>query len=385
MAATIDNVQFRGFGTLSSAYSDSDILGFRRDLTQRGKMQQWQLGTDSVLGLQADMQLSERLKATVQLVGKDRVDNGLGESVEWAYLSYEPDNHWRIRLGRVGSDLTMIGDVGNVGYAYDWVRPPVEFYGAIPFYHFDGVEVNYRSQVADGYLSTKVFFGKSDSHFVYSTSDSDFDLSPFWGAAVHFEKGGLTFKAAYLYTKLSHVGNARMGQLRDALSLYAAYPAVAETIEALKIDNATQYYTSGISYRLAQWTWLAEASLLDSQEHLLPKTMAAYTGVVRRFDHLSAFGLLGHIRTLSANYQVNPLVPEPLFSYSQAAFNSVDIRQSTASLGVRWDVASNTALKLQWDHSWVTEGKAMLWTVNDGTSTPDEQVNTVTLSVSFVF
>ncbi|QSX34188.1 hypothetical protein JYB87_02765 [Shewanella avicenniae] len=385
LAAGDDAIQFRGFATLSAAYSDSASLGFRRDMTQEGKFQQWSLAQDSAFGLQADVKLAPDWQATVQLVAKSRDDYKLLDNVELAFVSYEPNNNWRIRAGRIGSDLTMIGDVGNVGYAYDWVRPPVEFYGAIPFYHFDGIEVNHKTQVASGYLHTKVFYGKSDSRFIYAGTSSDFDLQPFWGAGVQFEKGAFTFRAAYLNTKLSNLGNEGLSELSNVLALYAAYPGVSDTLDALNIDTATQYYTSGISYRFANWSLLAEASLLDSEEPLLPSTFAAYTGIVRRIDNVAVYGLLGHVRSINASYQVSQMVPEPLYSISQSIFDGVDLRQSTASVGVRWDFRTDMALKLQWDHSWVTENKAMLWRTDSFGATPDEQVNVFTLSVSLVF
>ncbi|MGP8304598.1 hypothetical protein [Vibrio sp. YIC-376] len=118
-------VEFRGFGSLSAAYSDSATLGFRRDITQEGKTRELSLSQDSLIGLQTDTQFTDALKASVQIVGKDRVNNSLDEALIWAYVSYDFNNAWNVRAGRIGSDLTLIGDVGNISYAYDWVRPPI--------------------------------------------------------------------------------------------------------------------------------------------------------------------------------------------------------------------------------------------------------------------
>ena len=51
-----DMVEFRGFGTISGAYSDSTTLGFRRDITQEGKTRQFSLSQDSLIGLPANDQ-----------------------------------------------------------------------------------------------------------------------------------------------------------------------------------------------------------------------------------------------------------------------------------------------------------------------------------------
>ena len=63
--------------------------------------------------------------------------------------------------------------------------------------------------------------------------------------------------------------------------------------------------------------------------------------------------------------------------------NAADFKQTTASVGARWDVASNVALKGQWDRIWVSANKDGLW--DGGYAETDEQVNVFTLSMSFVF
>ncbi|QSX34186.1 hypothetical protein JYB87_02755 [Shewanella avicenniae] len=386
-AAVAESIQFRGFGSLSATYSDSDVLGFRRDLSQDGRTQHWSIAPDSILGVQADMQLNDKLKASVQLVFKDRAHDAFNDTVEWAYLTYDPSNDWRIRVGRIGADISMIGDVGNVGYAYDWVRPPVEVYGAVPSYHFDGIEITHRSHIAAGYLSTKAFYGKSHGHFVNADTSSEFELNPYWGAAVQYEKGSFSFRAAYLNVTLSSLEDTGVELLRAALMPYAFLPTIAETMEALEYRSATDNFMSGISYRFDNWSVLAEASYIDSHEEMLPRLFTAYTGITWRFNTVSVYSLFAHVRALNATYKVSEDVPEPLRTYSQIAFDASDRRQSLIALGARWDFAENMALKLQWDHYWVAENKASLWdvSVENFVATPNEQVNVLTLGVSFVF
>ena len=384
--AMANTFQLRGFGSLSATYSDSETLGFRRDLTQEGHTDQLRYEPDSVLGLQADMQITDKLKGSLQLVGKDRVNNKFSDSIEWASLSYDFNNTWNIRLGRIGSDLTLIGDVGNISYAYSWVRPPVEFYGFIPFYHYDGLELLYRNSVGDGFLSTRVFYGTSDNTFSYGSSQSDFDLSPFTGVGLRYEKGNLTLRAAYAYTKIKTVENAVVKQLIDGMQpLLPYYPSIAEALQELDSSNTSvHYYTSGFEYRRDSWTWLGEAGFLDSDNSMVLPTFSIYTGLTKRFDMVSLYGLLAHVHSTQNVLQVSSTVPNPYRGYLQAVFNRPDVKQDTLSLGTRWDLYPNVALKGQWDHSWVGADKALLWDCDDAT-TAAEQVDTFTLSLSFIF
>lgn len=66
------------------------------------------------------------------------------------------------------------------------------------------------------------------------------------------------------------------------------------------------------------------------------------------------------------------------------ALDYYDIDQHTVSLGTRWDVYNNLALKLQWDSIWVAEDKAMLWAKASDT-TDAQRVDVFTISLNFVF
>ncbi len=381
--SSTDMVEFRGFGSLSGAYSDSETLGFRRDISQEGKTKQFSLSQDSLIGLQTDVQLTDALRASVQIVGKDRVNNNLDEALTWANISYDFNNAWNIRIGRIGSDLTLIGDVGNISYAYDWVRPPVEFYGAIPFYHYDGAEVLYRRSLEHGYLSAKVFYGRSGSTFKYESGESEFELVPFTGGALRYEYGGFTYRAAYAWTELASAKSSGVN-FRNFLKQYSYLPGMPETIAQFALDRSSiRYYTTGFEYRDTTWKWLAEASYMDVDLATIRPSFAAYTGVVKRLDDVAFYGLVAHARSTAAPESVNSQLPEPFRSYVSTGLNESDVKQSSLSMGIRWDVATNVAIKGQWDHSWVAAGKSLLWESEESSS--DEQVNVFTLGASFIF
>ncbi len=381
--SSTDMVGFRGFGSLSGAYSDSKTLGFRRDVTQEGKTKQFSLSQDSLLGLQTDVQITDGLKASVQVVGKDRVNNSLDEALTWANVSYDFNNAWNVRVGRIGSDLTLIGDVGNISYAYDWVRPPVEFYGAIPFYHFDGAEILYRRSLTHGHLSAKVFYGRSGSTFKYETGESEFELIPFSGVALRYENSGVTYRAAYAWTELSFAQNSGV-DLRSFLAENSHLAGMPETIDQFALDRSPiQYFATGVEYRNSTWKWLAEASYMYTDLATVLPTFSAYTGLVKRFESVALYGLFAHIQSMQSPETVSSKLLEPYRTYLQAGLNESDIKQSTASFGMRWDIAQNVVVKGQWDHTWVPAGKSLLW--EGKSSVNNEQVNVFTLGVSFIF
>ena len=147
-ADVIEEQRFRvsGFATLGAVKSGDEDLGFRQGLYQEGVFDgDWSLKSNSNLGLQLDANINDRLSATVQLVGRTRVENNLENSLEWAFLRYRATQSITVRAGRLGPNNYMLSDYRNIGFAYLWVRPPTEFYSIISFDHLDGLDVAYSS------------------------------------------------------------------------------------------------------------------------------------------------------------------------------------------------------------------------------------------------
>ncbi len=165
-----DRVRFSGFGTLAWTHGGDDALGFRRHLEQEGEFGNGSFKADSVLGLQMDADLTDDVRATLQLVGKDRPRNGLEESVEAAYLAYRINPRWTLRAGRLGIDLLPMSEYQHIGFAYDRVRPPVDYYGAIPITRMDGVDLRYALPVGPGTLSTKLYLGVTENTYEASVA-----------------------------------------------------------------------------------------------------------------------------------------------------------------------------------------------------------------------
>lgn len=373
-----------GFGSLSATYADSESLGFRRDVTQQGVYDEISYEVDSLLGLQFDHQINDSLKATVQTVLKQRSVNDLDTSVEWAYLTYQNSNAWVARFGRVAINLTMLDEFGNVGYAYDWVRPTTEFYGSIPIYSIDGGDFTYRRATDNGFASVKLFAGNSQRHY----ESSDFDMTPFIGAAFQLEANQLSYRASISQTKLTNFYSQRISLLNAAyesgsLAAYANAPGVQEILDKLDInDSRVNYYSLGADYRNGNWRVLGEVAYLDSNAELFLPYITAYTGVVKRFEQYSLFSLLSHGHTTKSPYQATQAayIPEIV----QTIFNYADVDQTTFSVGTRWDFKPNLALKLQWDRTWVAENQAMLWE-RASDETAAQTVDIVAVSLNFVF
>ncbi|HAM20379.1 MAG TPA: topoisomerase IV, partial [Alteromonas macleodii] len=76
----------------------------------------------SVFGLQVRGDVSDKLSATAQLVGRGSED--YDADFEWAYMTYMLNNNFNISAGRLRMPLFKYSASLDIGYSYHWLTPP---------------------------------------------------------------------------------------------------------------------------------------------------------------------------------------------------------------------------------------------------------------------
>ncbi len=387
MASVTEHSSVRGFGTIALTHAGNRELGFRNDIGQDGQFGGWELKTDSVLGIQVDTPLFSSLSFSAQLIAKDRITHDVPSYVERAHFTYSLNPNWTFRLGRISNDTSLISEFGSVGYAYDWVRSPVEYYGSIPVYYFDGGDVTYSTFFSQGMLSTRLFVGQASDLQLSVSEDSSYDLSPYIAASVRFDNNNMTMRAGYAQSQVANFANADYTQLTDTLTQLAEYYHydASDLIGALELEGRDfHYYTLGFEYRDGDWKYDSELSYLETETEVVLPFVSGYASIFRRFGDWGIYGIGSFIKTTKTPRQVdeNLIMSDSL----QGIFGYTDSEQQTISFGTRWDICRGVALKAQWDHSRVAAHKAFLWeqhTRND--DNVSQSLDNYTLLVSFIF
>ena len=158
-----------GFGTLGYAVSDQDFR-YLRYIDDRGTFK-----TDTLFGLQAELQLNPQWGATVQgVVSAPRTrDEGYEAQIRWAFVSFRPNNEWLFRLGRVRPPVFIYTQSAEVGVTYDYVRLPVEVYSTSPIYDFDGAAITKTWSTQNGEINLDGYWGKSSVKLRVHQRDTD--------------------------------------------------------------------------------------------------------------------------------------------------------------------------------------------------------------------
>ncbi len=356
--------EFTGFGTLGYAQADKyDDLILKRNITQRSqKIEDHPWLVDSRLGLQVRKEVNSHWDTVAQLVIQEKVDNSLENSIEMAFVRYQSDDQWSLRFGRMALDTFLLSDHRNAGYSYHWVRPPTEFYGWIPFSYYDGVKAVMEFGDFSSLVRLEVFAGRTRAtvNIGYqdnATSQNYVKASPVFGGGVTWEQDDLELRAYLAQFEFTQDTNAIIA-LQEAVAnpaIQAFWPGANEIAEAYTIKGKRLTYGAvGFAWNPSAWVLQGEVSAVDAGAFGTYDGQRAYLMVGHRFG-----AWLPHL-TWSYSwderefpYPPPPPVPEfeVLYGIMTDSLSSGTVDQNTVSLGLRWDFATQKALKLQVDYT----------------------------------
>ena len=403
--AVISPFRFSGFGTIARNWDNHDNLGPTRDITQRPLDNGFNSGgdwkQDSRIGLQFAYRFSPQLEAVAQVVARSQESQEFHHYVDLAYLDIQSIPEARIRLGRIGYDPFLMSDHRNLGYAYAWTRPPVEFYSWVPLFGLDGVDVTHEFQQGDATWRLRAQAGTSDLVVPMGADKFNFHADSVWSLSLQREAGPWRLKAS-LSGMTSGAELESIGALHDGLRTIArqtrtVLPAISREAQSMVDESSFKnirlnYYGLGAAYDDGTWFGQAEASILRTGNNVVPQGNNAYAVLGRRVGAWSPFLMFGISRPdrKLAKPQNDWTILGPAAAGLQTAtyqlmLNSTRLDQETFSIGTRWDVHPQAALKLQLDHTRIHPRGYASWFREFPEIFRSNSVNQLSVGVDFVF
>lgn len=144
---------------------------------------------ESIAGIQGQAVVSDNLRGTVQVVA--RGGKQFDAEIDWAYLSYDFSENLTLNAGRFRLPLFYYSDFIDVGYAYHWIRPPVEVYN-VPHSALQGVNLRYSTLWGNTEFESQVWYG---SDYVKLEGTPAFDVRNDMGATGTLTWEWLTLRA----------------------------------------------------------------------------------------------------------------------------------------------------------------------------------------------
>jgi hypothetical protein len=345
--AHADDLSFSGFATVTAgkAYSGSsgEFMGQACPCSignyEHGAFYhsgEWSLSRETLVGLQAKYQLTDKLSATVQAVSRAS-EHGKPE-VDWAYLSWDVAPDTTIQAGRRRLPIYAYSDSVYVGYTLPWVRVPQDIYGW-EVGAYNGVNIRHSHSFGDWAVTGTAFAGQETSR------DNTEMHKIFYGYRVDDDWKHIL--GGYLDVS-NDVFGARLIYMQNSIN-QSQYPDGEEPT----FQRGTRQKIIGISGSIDYGNWLVRAEANRFMRPSLDYKSSSFTTTV--------------------GYRIGKFTPMIGFStYKEKLTASYTETQNdnTRFAGVRWDFRKNMDLKVQWD------------SVKDS-SAYDFTKNAKTLSVAF--
>jgi hypothetical protein len=254
----------------------------------------------------------------------------------------------QLRLGRVVLAAFLYSDSRQVGFAFPWLRSPVEVYSQLPFNYLDGGQVLWQKALGQFTLGVEASYGSTKGVFqsggLSITSNSKDILN---GAAT------VSYKDLLLRVALT------------SLNVPTSLPLSATTSVNYQLHETFTsvggQYDNGKAVVIGEWarTKQNNAPLLNE-----PLAMSSqwYAAAGWRFGKFLPMAIYGHVK------EEQSLLYAPSQSGSWSA-------------SLRYDVVNNMALKAQVSRAQASNGQ--YWVTANTAS--NANVNVYSVGVDFVF
>ncbi|WP_125780191.1 hypothetical protein [Pseudoalteromonas rubra] len=306
---------------------------------------------ESILAVQAVVDLNEKFSVTAQLVAKG-VDDFEPE-FDWYYVTYQASDQLTLMAGRRNIPMYYFSEFSEVGYAYPWMRPPSNLYWW-QVTQFNGVHAMYNFELGD-YSNTLTFF--------YGNEYSDDNVE-----MLYYDKlyGGNARTVNEFWTDITGMNWNISGDNFDLRFVYFQNDRDRETIQQ---DGSIDPYTPfsqtfiglGGSINLSQFTVLFDANFVDYDDDLGTEFPTYLVSVVYHWDDIQPY-----VSYSKADHERTKVPTEDLEEHYMLSF------------GVRYDFMPKAAFKVQYD-KFVDQGDVPNGWAYHGDS------RTISMGVDFVF
>ncbi len=334
------DIKLSGFATIAGGFTagKSQVLEGYDDKPSADK--------SSLFGIQASSELGKGWSATTQFLARG-VDSWKLDT-EWAFLSYEVTDNWRLLFGRQRAPFYIYSDFLDVSYAYHWIKPPSGVYSLV-FDVFDGIGSVYNSSIGKLDSTLHVTYGRNRDPAIHLGLEENLEFSNFFAASWSISHKWLTLRSSYSRTNLT-VPVTPMQSLYDGWRA-TPYQDVADKLEAL--NDLADYAGLGITFDSKNYLLVAEITRVQPGNNILPDQDSFYVSVGKHFGPVLFHFTYGEDenvadRSILSSVPQNTGTPlDELVMGTQEAFAMVEDKSAFYTFGVRWEMGESTALKAE--------------------------------------
>lgn len=340
-AAFSGDLQINGFINVSAGSVDNsklDVDGYDTGVS---------FDSGTLVGLQLSKQVNDTTSATVQLIARGQ--DSYTTEASWAYVTFSPDESTDIRAGRLRTPFFYYSDFLEVGYAYNWVRPPSIVYRLNDMSSVTGVDFTRRFSAGPVDGSVQIYAGRYKDDFTLDGDTYEMELRKAGGAVFTMTTGDFGARASYhqadfYINNLDPTGDRALDSLMGLAAIYDAVNGTDISSEIEPDGETSKFYQASVNWDNGSTALIAEYTALRHDSALLNDDDAWLVSAVQRFSDVTV-----HLT----------------YAYSEDKIKSGDIgnaqlfteaKDSSVTLGVRYDYDSSSAFKF--DAQYITSETA---------------------------
>jgi hypothetical protein len=339
------------FGSLIGSYHNNGDLTLKRDLTQHDGIEAYRFDaiSNSLIGGQITYNFNHQFSATTQMVSRNNVWDNWQPQVVSAFVKYTPNDPLQLRFGRMPINTLIGGDSIYVGYAINNIMPPGELFGFGDRKSYDGMDIDYRWPLAGGIASIRMGYGQSVG-LSPATQDGYSDGTDAMFTTLEWQKDTLQIR----------LGCNRFLTNTDTLDTLsnnlAQIPLGNAQLRAQQINAHKKYANNlfGISakYEINRWEMLG--AFIPFNASAFPEShgkavMLLLSHNMNQFTPYASFSLIDRQQDGNDLALNLPASFAALNNAYTILANSQNFRQSTLSIGLRYDINEHYDIKLQLD------------------------------------
>ncbi len=353
VSASAQAIQLDGFFTVGAAIHDDDTNKsnpaanglenrYIGSLGDRGITQDLTFETDTRFGLQISSDVSESMEIVAQLLARGTISN-FDAIIEWAYVDYEFTDWLSLRAGKIKQPVYLVNDYVEVGFAYPWIRPPVEvYYLNNPLNTVNGAELLLAFPVGPGTLSFQPYIGSNRDDIPNTGGQAFFEAENIVGIDVKYSGRGYTVHASNFQCDVNTFGSLS--------GVPTATPGVTFDID-LNGKGECDVTSAGLTFDVANVVVYAEwqeRTTTDTLSRPFGDQEAWYATLGYRMGkwlpHLTYATIDGKASTV----QPGAVCPTGATCPPDPSFNFPIAIQSSVTAGLRYEVNDSAALKFEY-------------------------------------
>ncbi|HYA38614.1 MAG TPA: porin [Candidatus Methylomirabilis sp.] len=322
-ALAIDGVKINGFMTAAATALDS-----KGNQTWDGLVENKIGFTDSRLGLQFIAKVNPQVEFNGQLLAEAKEDN-YNVHTDWAYINYRPIESLQVRAGLNKLPNFLISDYQFVGYAYPWIRPPQEVYSQNPLESASGVDLIFTQSVGDFQLMIQPYFGHYDNETVVPQDA----IINYPGMLSAFTVG----QPDHIGVESDPVRGLTLSVSTDAFTVRAGYQDAIINVDFNTPSEGDSWRVSTLGFNM-DWRNIVvyseyfQRKVGGAANVVLPDQKGYYATVGYRFGKF-----LPIFTASKLDDNGNPTGPN----------SGTPLKQTSRSLGLRYELGDSTALKFE--------------------------------------